>query len=763
MGHWLCSGRTGQVGGVVSRFDARFWTVDFPRPMMASVVTTGPDALRVDAVFYKSDDLAGLIWEAEDRFDHPLLAYETARDFRDCRLSFRWRSGGVIALDAVHGPTLTIEGRDAAGRPRAWYVRLWNYAVGTPEDAVVTLDFAALVGGFDLPADSDPVWAGDIDRMFVSLVPPGYGAGSGPLAAMHEGWVEWSAIACDGPGAALAIGEAVVPEHALRIASGYDDSYNLTPARLLRNALHLGYRGSIVHYVGMSHYFRLEALGGGFYVSLAGGVLNAACAAWHRDLAARAKALGYEVIWSLSYELFDAHCWNDWKQRAADGAPALTGWAPPSTLLSPAHGGAMAYLQAVARAFVAIGVAAGLRARFQVGEPWWWVMPDGRPCLYDASAVAAFAPVAMASIRGAKSADEIATLDAAGACLAASTAALVAAARQEAGAGGCVVHLLTYLPTVLDAAAPEAKRANMPLGWAWPAFDVLQLEEYDWVTAGDSASSADAVALVGARLGYPVERQHYLSGFVLTPGRGAAQVAEWGRIAAAARVARARGVAEIFVWALPQVMRDGFVQFETDGEDDVDAFDDVLFPLELGREAEVAPGFSTAILTSAGGAETRNAAWAEARTAYDVGPGLRSEADIAALLAFFRARMGPARGFRLRDPFDADAVGQRIGVGDAVQRRFALVKYYGAASRRITRPVAGSVSIAVGGVATAGFSVEAGGWVVLDAAPAVGVVVTAGFAFDVPVRFAEDRLSVARATFLAGVAGSVPLVEVREG
>jgi len=60
------------------------------------------------------------------------------------------------------------------------------------------------------------------------------------------------------------------------------------------------------------------------------------------------------------------------------------------------------------------------------------------------------------------------------------------------------------------------------------------------------------------------------------------------------------------------------------------------------------------------------------------------------------------------------------------------------------------------------FSVEAGGWVVLDVAPAPGAVVTAGFAFDVPVRFAEDRLSVARATFLAGVAASVPLVEVRE-
>lgn len=756
MAHWLCSGRSVQVEGLVSRFDPRFWTVDFTRPMMASVVTTGPASLRVDAVFYKADDLAGVIWEAVDRFDHPLLKYETSRDFRDCRLRFRWRSSGVMALDAINGPTLTIEGRDAGGVARAWYVRLWNYAVGTPEDAVVSLDFGAMVGGYELPEDADLVWAGDIDRMFVSVVPPDYAEVDFPLAAPREGWVEWTDLVCEGPGSVLAIGDAVVPEHEFRIAGGYDDSYNLTPARLLRNALHLGYRGSITQYVGMSHYFRLERVGGGFYVSAAGGVLNVACAAWHRDFAARAGALGFDVIWSLSYELFDAHCWNDWKQRAADGSPALTGWEPPSTLLSPAHVGAMGYLQAVAQAFLGIAVGAGLAAKFQVGEPWWWVMPDGRPCLYDASAVAAFAPVAMGSILGPKTPARIATLDAAGVCLAASTAALVAAVRAEAP--GCVTHLLTYLPTVLDAAAPEAKRANMPVGWASPAFDVLQLEDYDWVTAGDSASSAEGVAVAFARLGYPVDRQHYLSGFVLRSD----QAAEWGLIEAAAEVARARGVAETFLWALPQVMRDGFVHFDTEQEDAVDAFDDVLFPLALGREAEVAPGFSTAILTSAGGREARNAAWAEARTSYDVGPGLRSEADIGVLLAFFRARMGAARGFRLRDPFDFDAVGEVVGVGDGVARRFALVKSYGAMERRITRPVAGSVSVALGGVGTLAFSVEAGGWVVLDVAPASGAVVTAGFAFDVPVRFAEDRLSVARATFLAGVAASVPLVEVRE-
>ena len=111
-----------------------------------------------------------------------------------CRLAFRWRSAGVMPLDAANGPTLTIEGRDESGAARTWYVRLWNHAVGTPEDSAVTLDFAALAGGW---GKDDPVWAGDVDRMFVSLVPPGFTGAAAPLAAPAEGWAELSGIRCD--------------------------------------------------------------------------------------------------------------------------------------------------------------------------------------------------------------------------------------------------------------------------------------------------------------------------------------------------------------------------------------------------------------------------------------------------------------------------------------------------------------------------------------------------------------------------------------
>ncbi len=771
MPYWLATAAAQQRKTWVKRFDPVYWTANFPRPMMAGVTTTGPHGLRVDLSFYRTDDLAGLIWDAVDTVDHPLLAYETSRDFRRCQLQFRWRSSGVKVLDAISGPTLTIEGRDEAGVAKAWYVRLWNYAVGTPTDAVVTIDFGALDGGFTLPGEADRVWAGDIDRMFVSLVPGAYDGAAANLPAPVEAWVTLDDVACDGSGSVLAVGDVLVPPHGVSIATGYDDSYNATPARLVRNIVALGYRGAVNHYVGMSHYYRLDPVGGAHLVSLAGGALNGPCAAWHADWAARLKAAGLGLIVSLSYELFDANSWNDWKQRASNGDPALTGWVPPSTLLSPANGEAMAYLKAVARAFVQISVAAGHSPRFQIGEPWWWVMPDQRICLYDDAAKAAFggSPVVIDDVRGALTAPKRALLDAAGALLAASTAALHAAVRADHPS--CERLLLAYLPTVADEAAPEVKRANLPVGWATPAFDVLQLEDYDWVTTGNRGASARAWDAATARLGYPNGAQHYLSGFVLRPD----DAGQWAEITGAAEE-RVGIVAETYVWALPQVLRDGFTYFRI-GEDDVTEFNEVDFPLALGRAASVEPGFSTQVVTTASGHEQRNADWASARMRYAAGPGVRSEADLATLIAFFRARRGAAKAFRFRDPLDHSskamtgvpgAGDQLLGTGDGMRTRFALVKRYGTGSdaevRPITRPVPVSLRVAVGGVEVAsGWTLGPGGVIDFAVAPGAVAAVTAGYLFDVPVRFAEDRLGVSLATFMAGEAASVELVEVREG
>ncbi|QYJ07157.1 DUF2460 domain-containing protein [Qipengyuania flava] len=767
MAFWLARTRNGQHSDYIQRFDPRFWTVNFPRPMMASVVSTAPDALRVDCEFVKAGDLAGLIWDSEDTLDHPLLAYDTRRDYARCTLSFRWRSGNVLALDVEHGPTLTIEGRDASGTPRSWYVRLWNYAVGSPSDAVVTLPFSELQSGFTLPGEA--VWPSDIDRMFISLVPPGYEEGNEtPLANRVVGWAEVSDLRCEGEGAMLPIGDVLLPEHGEGMCTAYDDSFNQTPARLLRVIEGLGCRGKIVHYVGMSHYYRLWLYGSDFHAAYNGDLCQPAIA-WHSAYFEAAVALGFAPVVSLSYELLLQNCPVWFRQRDRFGNDSQTGWSPPSALLSPTSGQVNTFLQNVATNFVALLEAAGGEPLFQIGEPWWWVAPEtGAPCLYDSTARAYFGDSLrwISDMREPLPSGGTQMLDMAGTALAASTMALADAVRSAAQ-GEAQIHLLAFTPTILDPAMPELHRACLPSEWAWPTFDRLQLEDYDWLVEGRDAARRAGYAFVDQKLGYPAEATEYLSGFVLDP----ADAEEfWPRIDEGLDEARERGVAQRYVWALPQVNRDGYTRLPP-GDDTMNAFDDVPYPLALGRDAAASPEFSTSVAVTASGYEHRNALWSDARMRYDVGPGIRSEKELGSLVAFFRARFGPARGFRLRDPFDFSSGGmtgspspgdQLLGAGDGVASRFQLSKSYGEQRRTITRPDIASIRVAVDGAETTDWSYEEGGWIVFNTAPAEGTSVTAGFHFDVPVRFAEDRLDISGVSFAAGEAPSVPLIEIRE-
>ena len=322
------------------------------------------------------------------------------------------------------------------------------------------------------------------------------------------------------------------------------------------------------------------------------------------------------------------------------------------------------------------------------------------------------------------------------------------------------------MPDILLPEAPDLRRANLPVGWSSPAFDIAQFEDYAWVTEGKTTLRRAAIADATTRLGYPVTSQHYLSGFA---GSTAPQ-ADWAEILSAADEAKMRGVSEVFLWALPQVLRDGLTVF---GEGrDVQAFDDVLFPIEIGAQASVSPAFSTSVVTSASGFEFRNANWSQARLRFDAGPGVRSDREIQQLLTFFRARRGSAVGFRFRDPYDwssspngsAPAPSDQIlGRGDGTKVRFALIKRYAEGELRVIgRPRAGTVRVNVGGTEQASGWLLDRGTIVFDQPPVANSEIRAGFEFDVPVRFELDRLEIHRASLLAGEAPSVPLVEVRE-
>ena len=135
-------------------------------------------------------------------------------------------------------------------------------------------------------------------------------------------------------------------------------------------------------------------------------------------------------------------------------------------------------------------------------------------------------------------------------------------------------------------------------------------------------------------------------------------------------------------------------------------FHEVSFPVPLALAASGGPERKTEVVTLASGAEARNALWAGSRRRWDVGSAVTRLDTLQAVVAFFEARGGRLNGFRFRDALDdrscapgaaVSATDQEIGTGDGVTDTFQLVKAYGGYARRILKPVAGSVVVAVGG------------------------------------------------------------------
>lgn len=209
-------------------------------------------------------------------------------------------------------------------------------------------------------------------------------------------------------------------------------------------------------------------------------------------------------------------------------------------------------------------------------------------------------------------------------------------------------------------------------------------------------------------------------------------------------------------------------------------FHEVRFPTEISLGATGGPERRTDVVTLGSGYEERNARWADSRRTYNAGYGIRSLDDLHAVIAFFEERRGQLYGFRWRDPLDRSsaspesattALDQVIGTGDGATAAFQLTKTYGSAhapwSREIRKPVAGTITIAVDGIALAigsDFDVDTTtGLITFEPAsiPAAATTITAGFEFDVPVRFGTDKLDVNLSGFKHGAIPSIPIVEVR--
>ncbi|WP_298557446.1 DUF2460 domain-containing protein [uncultured Aliiroseovarius sp.] len=208
------------------------------------------------------------------------------------------------------------------------------------------------------------------------------------------------------------------------------------------------------------------------------------------------------------------------------------------------------------------------------------------------------------------------------------------------------------------------------------------------------------------------------------------------------------------------------------------SFHEIRFPANLSFGSVGGPERRTEVVTLANGFEERNTPWEHSRRRYDAGIGMRSLDDVETLIAFFEARRGQLHAFRWKDWSDfksglpsADPAftDQILGWGDGERTEFQLIKTYRSGvdtyERPIQKPVEGTVKLGLKGdpqIEGTQYSVDlTTGMVTFETAPEEGEEVTAGFEFDVPVRFDTDRIHTSVASFQAGDAPNVPVVEVR--
>lgn len=205
------------------------------------------------------------------------------------------------------------------------------------------------------------------------------------------------------------------------------------------------------------------------------------------------------------------------------------------------------------------------------------------------------------------------------------------------------------------------------------------------------------------------------------------------------------------------------------------------FPEEISYGSRGGPGWNTHVLRLDSGAEVRNQRWSYPRHEYDVAFGINTIAALEELLEFFQVVGGMAIGFRYKDWMDYKSCGLSdtpsaadcaIGTGDGADTTWQLVKVYtqGAytRSRKILKPISGTLLVAVDGILkaeTTDYTVDyTTGIITFEAGsiPAEGEAITAGFQFDVPCRFAVDRLSININDYNAAMA-QVPLIELKYG
>jgi uncharacterized protein (TIGR02217 family) len=204
------------------------------------------------------------------------------------------------------------------------------------------------------------------------------------------------------------------------------------------------------------------------------------------------------------------------------------------------------------------------------------------------------------------------------------------------------------------------------------------------------------------------------------------------------------------------------------------AFIEVRLDVGVSLDTTGGPEFLTDVVILGSGYEQRNANWSQARSSWELGTRVIDDAERLYLIDFFRSKFGQQCGFRFKDWSDFEVIGQQIGIGDAAQTDYQIIKQYtdptlsNTESRDIKKPVVGTLVVKLNGVVTAAYTLDSvTGIITFTVAPGIGVVIEVSCEFDVPVRFNTDKMDLRFEAYRESdkvalfFLGALPLVELR--
>lgn len=609
---------------MITKLNPKYATCDFNFEAIGAVSVSPErqDEIVVAGNFRSKYDYIGVSWLSEDTWSHAHNKYPTSTDYTDVILSYDYHIEGSNApMDSEQAaPVITIFTTSGS----EYYVRLWNYTVNRPTDdweegsgtlfpadrtpgnangttGHIVIDFNNLYAGWRAFDDTypvigydeegnpitDTVWVPSSD--WVKINPSeikeimfGFNAveydnlDPTPLADSYSFKVTMSNWTVTGD---IYLGPDIqpLPPHLYRLCDGYDDSYNITPCRLIEEFYNLGFRKVINIYIGCSHFYDKKSDGTPTpeeyepyrYVIKTDKMFNAAFELWWKDLLAWAKHYGFEeVIGSTSMESVNAP--PGWWQRTADGQPGITLWTPTPHLISFCNEEVIAYYKKYVKAIADMQHNAGLPISVQLGEPWWWWREDldtDPPCFYDDATRQAHRNTLGYDIPEWYSAWEDFT----------GHEETLQFLRRKNGEFAWILRdyirsfypaskfaVLFFPPSVLDVGrAPKMMQmVNFPQEY-WKNIannlylDFFQIEDYDYLLFNQVTEHAGIYNFVWNYLQYQFHRTHYFAGFypseeILEAWPNVVTDGLWDRINEAA-IDGINEEFESFIWAGPEI------------------------------------------------------------------------------------------------------------------------------------------------------------------------------------------------------------------